>query len=204
MEFLKMLVETWSHFGTVLSAIKIVLSPTDKKTCNQVISWGIQQGNNYFGINVENKNTVWVWLGGLQPQFTGQSKIDVINAGAFLLTLNITKPADYWKTSDGCRAHGYYFYGDTCHAEPLQPTPRPPTPPEPEPLPSPDPEPLPPPDPEPPPPIPKGLEQLLEQVEEYYKSLTITEPIKKGITLIVRNWLRTIVGFQQWLSKREM
>ena len=105
-----MYVETWSHLSTVLNNIKPLLSPSDKQTCNQVISWGIQQGNNYFDINVEERSVVWVWLGGLQSQFTGQSKIDVINAGSFLLTLNTNKPAEYWHTIDGCSAHGYYFY----------------------------------------------------------------------------------------------
>ena len=198
-----MYVETWSHLGIVLTNIRPILSPGDKRMCNIVISWAIKQGNNYFGISEQEKLDANSWIGSIRSQFSGDSNEDLARCMGFLARLNDILPAVYFHTSEGCFAHGYYFYGDACHAEPLQPTPRPPTPPEPEPLPSPEPEPLPPPEPEPPPPIPKGLEQLLEQVEEYYKSLTITEPIKKGIALIVRNWLRTIVGFQTWLKGRK-
>jgi len=198
-----MYVETWSHFGTVLTNIRPALSPADKRTCNQVIAWGIKQGNNYFGINEQEKSEVNIWIGSIRNQFSGTSNEDLARCMGFTARLNDVLPAVYFHTLEGCRAHGHYFYGDACHAEPLQPTPRPPTPPTPpEPEPEPEIEPTPK-DIIPPPPIPEGLEELLSQVEEYYKSLTITEPIKKGIALIVRNWLRTIVGFQTWLKGRK-
>ncbi|GAH05802.1 unnamed protein product, partial [marine sediment metagenome] len=63
------------------------------------------------------------------------------------------------------------------------------------------PEPEPEPEPEPPTPeIPLGLTGLLKQVEAFYNSIPITQPVKKAIVLVARNWLRAIVSFQEFIA----
>jgi len=203
-----MLIETWAHFTTLLNNLKPALSPYDKTICDMAISWAHDQGNKYLGIDTKDKADATEWLRRIKPQFAGQSYADIDNAQRFLSSLNMSFPPAHWKSSEGCFAHGYYFYGGVCNQEPLLPPPPTPTPPPPEPPPPTPPEPEPP-EPEPPepepgppiPPIPGGLNELLDQVEAFYNSLSITEPTKKGIALLARNWLRAIISFQQFISR---
>jgi len=205
-----MYVETWSHFGSVLNNIKLALSPTDKRTCNQVIFWGIEQGNNYFGINEQEKSEVNSWIGSIRSQFSGISNEDLARCMGFTARLNDVLPAVYFHTTEGCSAHGYYFYGDACHAEPLQPTPRPPTPPTPpvppEPIP-PEPKPPEPPTPEPPP-LPGIIppwQQILDYaklLDNYLPTLPLTKVIERGIVILFRNWLRVIGTFLKWQAEK--
>lgn len=195
-----MYVETWSHFGTVLYNIKPMLSPNNKKTCNQVIAWGFEQGNNYIGIDNAEIKFVRVWLKGITDLFSGQSKADLDACWWFLATLNISGNAADFQTSDGCIARGFYWYSNACHAE-LKPEPKP----EPEP-----PEPPKPPPPEPPPPIPPPTPipeanmflQYAQYLDEYLLTLGVLKVIERGIVILLRNWLRLIGNFLIWLEKR--
>jgi len=205
-----MLVETWSHFGTVLNNIKIALSPVDKKTCNQVIAWGVVQGNNYFGINEQEKLEVQGWIESIRNQFSGISNEDLARCWGFVNTLNHVVSTTFYQTSEGCFAHGYYFYDDACHAEPIQiiprPDPIPPTPAPPEPIPpEPEPEPEPTPEPTPLPGIIPPWQQILDYaklLDAYLKTLSLTKIIERGIVILFRNWLRVIGAFLKWQAEK--
>lgn len=197
-----MYVEVWQHFKQVLGDVQGALSPTHKQICGVVINWANAQGNNYFGVSESEISEATQWINSIINQFSGVSKNDLIYCVTFLNRLNRTIPAYNYNSTYGCTEHGYYWYDGACHAE-AKPKPEP----EPEPEPEPQPEPLPPkpmppkPEPLPIPPIPPGLEGLLAQVEEFYKTIPVTQPIRKGIVLLARNWLRAIVAFQKFTAK---
>ncbi|GAH28920.1 unnamed protein product, partial [marine sediment metagenome] len=144
----------------------------------------------------------------IKIQFSGESYDDIVRCQGFIGTLNNIIPAQYYYTLEGCAAHNYYFYDGACHAEskplPPEPPPEPPGPPPEPPTPPGPPGPPPEPEPEPEPDepvIPPGLERLLEQVEAFYLTIPITQPVKKAVVLVARNWLRAIVSFQKFIAK---
>ncbi len=149
-------VELWRHFKSVLTAAWPLFSYADKQTCNMVIRWANNQGNKYKGINQTPINQTKDWLKGIRDQYIGQVRTDLTNAITFLTRLNLKPLAGYYNTQAGCSRFNFYWYDNTCNADPKR-IPAPPIPP-----------PKPPPPPEPPPPDPGIFTSL-----EYNTDLTL-------------------------------
>lgn len=78
------------------------------------------------------------------------------------------------RTEEDCITWGGYWYSGACHTTPPVDVP----------------------------PILTGLSALAEQVACYCETISSLRIIEKGICIILRNWLRVIAGFQEWLSRK--
>jgi len=109
-----MLVECWSHAGQVMTNIRPLVTENWKASINLFIKWGMDKGNSYILIPVDQidawKN-VLVLIG---QTLSGQPKTDIITVINFLNTLNKFNPPERYSTKEGCIAHEHDWKNGKC------------------------------------------------------------------------------------------
>jgi len=113
-----MLIEIWSNLISLLQTLLPMLSPARIKEVNKVIHWAQSQPNTHHGINQEEIDWVVNFLDNMLSEIPKEWAEKIHHAQYFLRALNNGVNAAWLEHQGTCGWWGYYWYDNTCHAEP--------------------------------------------------------------------------------------